>query len=272
MPLSASFESAFTRVARVIFVLTVAFLAVAREAATQNLFEVQVFPDETVGAGQTEVEFHNVLIPAEMAATAPGSDSGHVHLSVELTHGWSDRFETGVFLESAPNAGDPHPSLAGWHIRPKLRFPPASWFPFHVSASAEYAFFKNPSDSAFRQALTLTPILERHSGTWEISLNTAVEVPIAGPSAGSAPIFEPSAKVASRVSGHVALGLEYYAETGTIRHFEPVAGQRHLLFPALDWHGGTGWDVNVGFGRGLTGGSEHWVLKSILGVRLPEAR
>ncbi len=268
---SASFERDLTRVLRLIVVAALALLGVAREAAAQNLFEVQVFPDETVGAAQTEIEFHNVLIPAGMAAAAPGTDAGHVHVSVELTHGWNDRFETGVFLESAPDTGDPHPSLAGWHIRPKLRFPAASWLPFHVSASAEYAFFKNPSDPAFRQALTLTPILERHSGTWEISLNTAVEIPIAGPSAGSAPIFEPSAKIASRVSGHVALGLEYYAETGTIRHFEPVAGQRHLLFPALDWHGTAGWDVNVGFGRGLTGGSEHWVLKSILGVRLREA-
>jgi hypothetical protein len=40
------------------------------------------------------------------------------------------------------------------------------------------------------------------------------------------------------------------------------------LFPALDLRTASGGDFNVGVGRGLTGGSEHWVVKSILGVRL----
>ena len=48
-----------------------------------------------------------------------------------------------------------------------------------------------------------------------------------------------------------------------------VAEQRHLIFPALDLRTAGGWDLNIGVGRGLTGGSEHWGVKWIVGLRLP---
>jgi hypothetical protein len=246
-----------------------AVLACARApAAGQNLFEVQVFPDETLGRGATELEIHNVLIPPSMVAAGSPQPAGHMHLSIEVSHGWTDTFETGVFLETAPDPADAHASISGGHVRPKIHFASSPAFPFHVSASVEYAFFKNPGDRQFRQAITLTPIFERHSELWEVSLNPGLEFPIRGPDAGSAPVFEPSAKIAARASPRWSVGVEYYAETGTIKHVEPLAVQHHLVFPALDVHGDAGWHVNVGIGRGLTGGSEHWVLKSILGIQL----
>jgi hypothetical protein len=239
-------------------------------ATAQNLFEVQVFPDETLGRGATELEIHNVLIPPGRVPAGFMEPAGHVHLSVEMSHGWTDTFETGIFLETAPDPADAHPSISGWHVRPKIHFSSSPAFPFHVSASVEYAFFKNPGDRQFRQAIAITPIFQRHSQSWELSLNPGLEFPIRGPDAGSAPVFEPSAKIAGRPSPRWSAGVEYYAETGTIKHFEPLAAQHHLVFPALDVHGGSNWDVNVGIGRGLTGGSEHWVLKTILGFQLSQ--
>jgi hypothetical protein len=236
-------------------------------AAAQNLFEVQVFPDETIERGETEIEFHNVLIPASAAQTG-SSPAGHTHLSVEMSHGWTDAFETGIFVETAPDPEDGHAAISGWHVRPKFRVASASSFPFHVSASVEYAFFKNPGAQAFRQALTITPIFEHHARSWEVSLNPGMQMAVTGPGAWSAPAFEPSARIASRTAKPIAFGLEYYAETGTLRRFEPVSSQQHLVFSTVDVHGQSGWDVNVGVGRGLTGGSEHWVVKTILAVRV----
>ena len=63
------------------------------------------------------------------------------------------------------------------------------------------------------------------------------------------------------------VGVEYYAETGSIRHFEALSEQRHLVLPAIDLRTASGWDISLGVGRGRTGGSEHWVVKSIVGVR-----
>jgi hypothetical protein len=231
-------------------------VASAGRASAQNLFEVQVFPDEILKPGETEVEFHSVAMPS------------HLHASFELSHGWNSRFETGAFLETSPSIDDDHAAFTGFHFRPKFRF--AEWrrFPFHVSVSAEYAFVKHPGDLDFRQALALTPILERHLGSFELSLNPSFEFALKGPEAGESPVFEPSAKLASRVSKAVWVGVEYYAETGPIKHFEPLAEQHHLVFPTVDVHSGSGWDLNVGVGRGLTGASEHWVLKMIVGRSL----
>jgi hypothetical protein len=243
-----------------VFAIALVLALCAGRASAQNLFEVQVFPDEVLTPGETTVELHNVVLPS------------HLHLSVEITRRWTDSFETGVFLETSPSESDQHAALTGFHFRPKYRFAPRgamSRFPFHTSLSVEYAFMKQPGDTSFRQALAITPILERHVRGLEVSFNPAIEIGLRGPQAGEAPVFEPSAKVASRLASSVWFGVEYYAETGSIKHFEPLADQHHLIMPALDLRTAAGWDLNVGVGRGLTGGSEHWVLKWIVGLRLP---
>jgi hypothetical protein len=243
-------------------------LASISSADAQNLFEVQVFPDENVGRNETGVEIHNVLMPS---GTRLGDDmfdpNSHLHLSVELTHGWTDAFETGFFFETAPSGPDRHATFTGWHFRPKFRFPEWRRLPFHVSLSLEYALFKQPGDAQFRQAVALTPILERHIRAMEVSVNPTLEVGVTRAGARASPVFEPSAKIASRLKGAVWLGVEYYAETGSIKHFDPLSEQRHILIPAVDVRSVSGWDFNIGIGRGLTGGSEHWVAKSILGYR-----
>jgi hypothetical protein len=45
------------------FVLWV-IVGCADAAAAQNLLEVQVFPDETLARGETELELHNVVMPS----------------------------------------------------------------------------------------------------------------------------------------------------------------------------------------------------------------
>ena len=245
----------------------------AGRASAQNLFEVQVFPDENLGRGETELEFDNVVMPAGTRLPDSMVDpSTHVHVSLELSHGWTDSFETGVFVETSPALGDDHAGFTGFHFRPKFRFSSWNRVPFHVSLAIEYAFIKQPGDTAFRQAIAIVPILERHIRRVDMSFNPGIEIAVRGPDTGTSPVFEPSAKVASRLTRTLWAGVEYYAETGPIRHFEPLAEQHHLIFPAIDLRTSAGWDINVGVGRGLTGGSEHWVFKSIVGMQLPRWR
>jgi hypothetical protein len=234
---------------------------------------VQVFPDENLERGETDVELHNVLMPSGTRLTDGTRDpSSHLHLSAEIAHGWTKSFETGFFVETSPSSDDRHAGFTGWHVRPKLRLPEWRQIPFHVSISAEYAFLKLPGDESFRQAIALTPILERHLGRVEMSINPGVEVGVRGSGAGAPPAFTPSGKAAFRWGPTAWLGVEYYAETGSIKHFEPLAEEHHLIVPAIDLRTASGWNLNLGVGRGLTGNSEHWVIKSILNVRLPQRR
>jgi hypothetical protein len=165
-------------------------LGAAGRASAQNLFEVQVFPDETLARGDTELEFHNVVMPAGTRLPDRMIDaSTHVHVSLELSHGRTSSFETGVFVETSPALGDDHAGITGFHFRPKFRFPEWKRLPFHVSLSLEYAFLKQPGDAAFRQAIGITPILERHARRVEMSFNPELELAVKGPDAGSSPVF-----------------------------------------------------------------------------------
>jgi len=40
-----------------------------------------------------------------------------------------------------------------------------------------------------------------------------------------------------------------------------------LIFPTLDVNTGPNWELNFGVGRGLTGTSERWIVKWIVGYR-----
>jgi len=88
-----------------------------------------------------------------------------------------------------------------------------------------------------------------------------------GPDAGTAPGFEPQAKIGWDVTPKISAGVEYYSETGTVTHFDALSEQHHILVHAIDLNLGPEWEFNAGVGRGLTGTSEHWVLKMIVGRR-----
>lgn len=258
------------RVTLIVAIYCTLGIAAPRLIDAQNLFEVQVFPDENLAPRETQIEIHTVAMPSGTRLPDGTLDpSAHLHLSTELSHGWSDVFETGLFIETSPGRGDRHAAFTGWHIRPKIRLPRWQSVPWHISFGFEYAFLKEPGDVAFRQAVAITPIVEHHHEAFELSINPGIEIPVKGAGAGSPPTFTPSAKAAVKVAQSTWASLEYYAETGSIKHFEPLADQHHIVMPAVDLRTAVGWDVNVGIGRGLTGASEHWVVKSIVAVRLP---
>ena len=135
-----------------------------------------------------------------------------------------------------------------------------------MSFSFEYAFNQRDFDPN-GQTLEIRPIFERGQGRLYLSINPTLSVAIKGPDAGSAPGFGPSAKVGWDFAQKVTAGLEYYSETGTVKHFGPLSDQHHIIVPAVDLNVSPDWEINFGLGRGLTGTSEHWVLKSIVGYR-----
>src|SRR5262249_33708762 len=143
------------------------------------------------------LELHNVFMPSGTRLPDRSLDpSAHVHLSAEVAHGWTDSFETGFFVETSPSNDDRHAAFTGWHIRPKVRLPQWARLPVHLSVGFEYAFLKQPGDETFSQAIALTPIVEHHSGGFEMSINPGLEMAVNGRNAGDAPAFTPSGKAA----------------------------------------------------------------------------
>jgi hypothetical protein len=250
-------------------VLLIALTTVAgTHASAQDLFEIQVYPYETVEPGRTMVEFHTNFTPSGTTASEAGvyPNDRQMHLTLEITHGWTKHFETGFYLETAPYVPDESAKFTGWHIRPRFRLPEFASFPFRVSLSFEYAF-NQPGFDPNAQTLEIRPIFERQDGRLYLSINPDLSLATKGPDAGSAPSFEPNGKIGWDVTHVVSAGVEYYAETGPVKHFDRLSQQHHILFPVVDLNVSPDWELNFGVGKGLTNTSEHWIVKSIVGYR-----
>ena len=241
------------------------FLPVA--ASAQDLFEIQVYPYDTVGPRQTMVELHMNFFPSGTKDAAPGEFANHhqFHLTAEITHGLNQYVELGWYLVTAyvPGVG---PKFAGARIRPRFRLPEEWHLPFKISVSTELGFNKHQFE-ANTMTLEIRPILEREFGRWYLSFNPTIAQALRGPDSGEAPSFEPGFKVSYEATKKVNPGIEYYAETGPITHFASAHDQHHLIFPTLDLNVSPDWELNFGVGRGLTGTSEHWLVKWIIGRR-----
>ncbi|HJY87800.1 MAG TPA: hypothetical protein VKE24_13275 [Candidatus Acidoferrales bacterium] len=115
--------------------------------------------------------------------------------------------------------------------------------------------------------LEIRPILEKDIGKWYFSLNPDLTKSVRGPDRHSGLGFEPGLKISYNLTKRLAPGLEYYAETGPIDHFRPLDQQHHLIFSTLYVNASPDWELDFAVGRGLTGSSEHWIVKWIIGRR-----
>jgi len=237
-------------------------------ARAQDLFEIQVYPYQTVEPGRTMVELHNSFFPSGTKDVAPGEFPMHhqVHTTLEVTHGFTKYFECAGYLVTASHVPGYGGQFAGARIRPRFRLPESKNFFFNVSISFEVGF-NQPEFEANTRTLEIRPIFEHEDGRFYLSINPDLSKALKGPDSGSGPEFEPGVKVAWKVSPIIAAGVEYYGATGPITDFEPLHEQRHMIFPTIDFEVSPDWELNFAVGRGLTGASEHWILKSIVGYK-----
>lgn len=247
--------------------LVVACLFFLSRAFGQDLFEIQVYPYDTVPPHHTMVEFHMNFFPSGTKDTSNGTfaNNHQFHFTVEITHGLTKYVELAGYVVTSyvPEAG---PKFAGARIRPRFRLPDDLRLPFKVSISTELGFNKHQFDPN-TITLEIRPILERELGKWYLSFNPDLSKSFRGLDSHRGFEFEPGVKVSYAVTKRLEPGLEYYAATGPVTHFEAPHDQHHLIFPTLDINAGPDWEFNFGVGRGLTGTSERWVVKWIVGHR-----
>lgn len=239
-------------------------------ASAQDLFEIQVYPYDTVAPHRTMVEIHTNFFPGreENTEREGGELSNHhqVHLTAEITHGLTPYWELAGYVVTAAYVPGRGPEFVGARIRPRFRIPETGRLPFKFSLSTELAFTRQEFE-ANNITLELRPILEKETGRWYFSLNPDVTKSFRGEAAHQGPEFEPGLKIAYHATKVVAAGIEYYAATGRITHFEALRDQHHVLIATTDFDVSPDWELNFGVGRGLTATSERWVVKGIAGYR-----
>jgi hypothetical protein len=254
--------------ARIALAAVVAWTAPAAHAAAQDLFEIQVYPYETVEPGRTMVELHTNYFPSGTVDALPGEFAlnHQSHVTLEVTHGFTKYFECAGYLVTAAHVPNEGGRFAGARIRPRFRFRETPQLFFNVSISFELGF-NQPEFEANTRTLEIRPIFEHQEGRFYLSINPDLSKALKGPDADEGLEFEPGVKASWNVKPAIAAGVEYYAATGVITRFLPREEQHHLIFPTIDLDVSPDWELNFAVGRGLTGTSEHWVVKSIIGYK-----
>ncbi|HTG58657.1 MAG TPA: transporter, partial [Terriglobia bacterium] len=236
-------------------------------ALAQNNYEIQVYGSDTV-------EPHHTIVESHTNNTAEGSigivdgvlpTNGALHQTIEITHGFTDVFETGFYIFTSVNHG------AGWqyvgsHIRPRVRAPESWHWPVGVSLSLEFGYQRSIF-STDTWTLEIRPIIDQKRGRWYWSVNPAFDRSFHGQSVNKGVEFEPSFKLSFDVTPKVAGGFEYYSSLGSLAGFDPLKDQQHQIFPTIDLNLSPKWEFNFGVGFGLTSSTDHLIVKMILGYR-----
>ena len=235
---------------------------------SQENYEIQVYGSPTMAKKQTMFEIHsNYTLKGGKDIKDGVLPSNHsIHETLEITHGITDNFELGFYLFTnyTPNYGW---KVIGTHLRPRITAPEKWKLPIGLSLSAEFGWQK-PEYSTETFNVEFRPIIDKTFGNLYLCLNPVLGFTVSGIDKPSAPAFAPNFKTSYSINSKISLGAEYYGDLGPLNNFETLPEQNHALFIVADLYLDPKWEVNFGPGFGMTGATDAFVMKLILGRRI----
>ena len=227
--------------------------------------EIQVYTDDINDPGEFGIELHvNYALDGYRTPDYPGQLASHHVLQVtpEFSYGISKNWEAGLYLLAARG---PDGNLYGNGIKPRLKYLRQSDDGFFWGLNVEIGYTSiRVSENHYN--LEMRPIIGWRSANWLIAVNPIIGAALSG-NVSREPTFEPAFKISRSIGDGTHIGLEHYADIGAIHHSPALNQQNHLLVAAIDMQKGP-LDLNFGVGRGVTGASEKWVVKLIVGIPL----
>ena len=253
--------------------LCAAAAMLARPLHAQDNYEIQVYGADTVAAHSTMVELHSNYT-VDGSHPSPGSiyapdgtfPTNHAeHETVEITQGLNDWSELGFYIFTSYRADQGY-QWVGDHIRPRFRIPEAWHWPVGVSLSNEvgYQRARFATDS---WTWEIRPIIDKQLGRTYIAFNPTLDRTWHGPDVNQGVVFSPNVKVGYDFTHQVQAGIEYYGATGPIFTPSSFHEQQHQIFAAADLNVSPVWEINFGVGVGVTGTTDHLIVKGIIGRR-----
>jgi hypothetical protein len=210
--------------------------------------EIKVFTDELAAPGEQTLELHAnkaasrlQLMPEYSYGVARGWE-----VSLQVPFAYQERSLSAAGYRGELQYVAPHDGSQGayWGFNLELA---------RITRSAEPRFWD----------LEMMPILGYRSGSCHLVANPGLTLALSGSERKLR--FAPAAKAAYSSSERNAWGLEYYLDAGPVRNWLPREQRAELLF--LAWDGKVGKsDINLALGRGLTGATDRWVVKTIVEV------
>lgn len=244
----------FYSLSRLIFASSVLCLSSSSVIAAPS--EVKIFTDELAELHEDSVEFHfNV---ARLRSPQPGIRQTVIQAMPEYSYGFAKNWEFSLQFPTGHYGGT-------WRsngVRTELQYvaPHDDDDGAYWGINAELArnsFFQEGRSTT----LEVIPIIGLRTDQWHFVLNPGVTIPFSGETRRVN--FEPSAKIAYRLTKNDQIGLEHYSELGPARNFVPRPERYQMLYTAWDRKFGK-IDFNIGIGRGRTEASDKWVAKMMV--------
>jgi hypothetical protein len=245
-----------------------AFAAVgtwAGPAHAVDPFEIQVYEGDINRPLQAGLELHsNLAVPRESQLDWAGMrGESLLRVTFEPSFGLLEWWELGAYLQLALALGDTRAHFGGFKLRSKWIVPRRLTGDFILGLNVEVgrgaAIFEAADwDTEFR------PIVVWTRGRFMAAANPLVGWALSGPDRDVRPDLEPAFKLRWDTGLRFGAGIEYYSGLGLLGEMADRAEQEHFLYVVGDLVDAP-FDLNVGVGRGLTGATSAWVVKSILG-------
>jgi hypothetical protein len=248
----------------------------------QDNYEIQVYASETQAPKTLMVELHSNFTAEGSTTTQFGMlpTQDQEHETIELTEGINDWSEIGFYIFTAEKNGN-GVDWVGDHIRPRVRVPARWHWPVGVSLSSEFGYarpaFANPTWS-----WQIMPIVDQTVGRWYWAVNATMvwDLHVVPPPATFTPqqtlayyrdvapkglTFGPAATLTYAPSKYFNFGVEYYSYYGKFGNFVSLHNQQQQFFPVVNLFVSPKWEVNFGVGWGATAGTDHLIVKCIIG-------
>jgi hypothetical protein len=242
-----------------------AALLSVKPAHAQGNYEIQVYGADTVEPKTTMVELHsNYTVEGEKNVIDGVYPTNHqLHETLEITQGLTSWSEVGFYVFTSEQNGH-GVQWVGDHIRPRVRVPDSWHWPVGVSLSTEIGY-QRPVYSPDTWTWEIRPIVDKYLGRWYLAFNPALERTLHGPEVNQGFGFSPAAKVSYDFSKKISGGIEYYADYGQLADFYSLHNQQQQIFVVTDLNVSPKWEINIGVGIGPTAGTDHLIIKGILG-------
>ncbi len=234
----------------------------------QGNYEVQVYGSELIPPGQTMVELHSNFTFQGSKDMIDGvrPDNHALHETLEITQGITPWFETGFYLFTSYRAGEGM-QYVGNHIRPRVSIPEEWKWPVGLSLSTEFGYERR-SYSTDTWTLEVRPIIDKTLGSLYLCFNPTLDRSFHGYEVSKGVTFSPNVKIGYAFTKKINAGIEYYGAVGSITGFDPLRDQQQAIMPAIDLDLSPNWEFNFAVGVGMTSGTDHMLVKMILGRRL----
>ena len=233
----------------------------------QDPFEIQVYEYELVPPGMWNLETHlNYTVRGTTVPEGPVAPSSRqLHLTYELTRGFTDYFEMAGYLLLSHRPGGPSPGeIAGWRLRPRVAVPKSWKWPVDVSISLEVGFPRRVYEEN-SMTFELRPIVEKTVGRWQFDVNPTFTHTLRGPGTSAGWEFEPAVRAAYKWLKRFEPSVEYYGGTGPLLDPFPRSRQAHLFYPGGDIQITEHLVWNFGVGIAVTPAGDQLVSKMRLG-------